>query len=179
LDLGDVGAEQRLQRLEAATGAGLDALREVTRDLYPVLLTRHGLVPALRAHLERRGRSGVLIVAPALNGQRFTDQTEAAAYFCGVALTAQLDEAARSPRLELTVEGGCLVLRATGAMTGLDSTQSAVSDRVEAAGGRIWSRPDPDGRVTVRVDLPLPADYAAADAQAAASRSQPNADFAR
>jgi signal transduction histidine kinase len=180
LDAGDVDVAQRLEQLEAATGAGLEALREVTRDLFPVMLTRHGLASALRAHLERRGRPGVLSVAPALHGQRFNDQTEAAAYFCGVALTAQLDEAARSPRLELTVEDGCLVLRATGGASGLETRPSAIVDRVEAAGGRVWSRRDPDGRVNVRVDLPLLADYAfAADAKAAASRSVPNADLAR
>jgi hypothetical protein len=179
LDVGDVDAEQRLQQLEAATGAGLEALREVTRDLYPLTLTRHGLASALRAHLERRGRPEVLSVAPALNGLRFNDQTEAAAYFCAVELTAQLGEAARSPRLELTVEDGCLVLRATGGASGLETTQSAIFDRVEAAGGRVWSRRDPDGRVDVQVDLPVRADYAAADAHAAASRSVPNADFAR
>jgi signal transduction histidine kinase len=178
LDPGDVdAAEQTLDRLEAATGAGLDALREVTRDLFPVMLTRQGLASALRAHLERGGRAGVLSVAPALHGQRFPDQTEAAAYFCGVALMGQLDAADGSARLELAMEGGRLVLRATGAAGGREDGQSAIVDRVEAAGGRVAGGPDAEGRLRVHVEFPVPLDHAA-DAQAAASRSVPNADLA-
>ncbi|HEY6596320.1 MAG TPA: hypothetical protein VI011_19780 [Asanoa sp.] len=180
LDAGNVDAEHRLERMEAATGAALDALREVTRGLFPMILTRQGLASALRAHLERRGRARVLRVAAAMHGRRFPEQTEAAAYFCGVALSAQLDEADASARLELAVDDGCLVLRATGGSGAAETGQSEIVDRVEAAGGRVWGARDPEGRATVRVEFPVPADYAfAADAQAAASRSVPNADFAR
>jgi signal transduction histidine kinase len=180
LDPRDVeAAEQSLDRLAAATGAGLDALREVTRDLFPVMLTRQGLASALRAHFERRGRAGVLSVAPALHGQRFPDRTEAAAYFCGVALLGQLAAADDSARLELAVQDGCLVLRATGGAEGREDGQSAIVDRVEAAGGRVSGGRDPSGRLSVRVDFPIPLDYgSAADAHAAASRSVPNADLA-
>jgi signal transduction histidine kinase len=180
LDPGDVDAAQRsIDRLEAATGAGLDALREVTRGLFPVMLTRQGLAPALRAHFERGGRAGVLSVAPALHGQRFPDRTEAAAYFCGVALMGQLDAADGSARLELAVEEGRLVLQATGGAGGRDDGRSAIVDRVEAAGGRISGGRAPEGHLSVRVDFPVPPDQvSAADAQAAASRSVPNADLA-
>jgi signal transduction histidine kinase len=180
LDPADVDAAvQSLDRLAAATGAGLDALREVTRDLFPVILTRQGLASALRANFDRAGRPGVLSVAPALHGRRFPDQTEAAAYFCGVALIGRLAAADGSARLALAMEEGRLVLRATGGAGGREDGQSAIVDRVEAAGGQVSGGRDPEGRLSVRVDFPVPADYVpAADAQAATSRSGPNADLA-
>ena len=122
----------------------------------------------------------LLSIAPALRGQRFPDRTEAAAYFCGVALAAHLDETDGSARLELALQDGCLVVRATGGAGGMETGRSAIVDRVEAAGGRVWTGRGPEGRVDLRVDFPLPAGYACtADAQTAASRSVPNADFGR
>lgn len=180
VDAAEVGpAEITLGRLEAATGAGLDALREVTRGLFPVMLTRQGLVPALRAHFGRGGPAGALNVAPELASRRFAESTEAAAYFCGVALMRQLD-ADSGARLDLTMQDGCLALQAAGASRdrGVDA-QSAVVDRVEAAGGRVSGRRDPDGRFYVRVEFPVPPDhFSDADAHTAVSRSVPNADLA-
>jgi hypothetical protein len=180
VDAAELGpAEITLGRLEAATGAGLDALREITRGLFPVILTRQGLVPALRAYFGRGGRGEALNVAPELAGRRFVASTEAAAYFCGVALMSQLD-AGSGARLDLTLGDGCLVLRATGGSPdrGFDE-HTAVVDRVQAAGGRVRGGRDQDGRLSVRVELPVPPDHAAdPDAHTAVSRSVPKADLA-
>jgi signal transduction histidine kinase len=165
LEAGDAAAaDEGLQRLEAATRAGLDALREVTQGLFPVALTRRGLVTALQSQCERRGRADILSVAPALSGRRFDTRTESAAYFCAVALMEKSDS------LDLSIVDGCLVLQATG----LAVDDQAIVDRGEAVGGRV---------VGGRVEFPVPPDqddpgHLAADAQMAASRSVPNADLA-
>lgn len=162
-------AEQRLDRLEAATATALDALREVTRGLFPVLLTRHGLVPALRAHVGRLGRPDVLTAAPELDGRRFEPRIEAAVYFCAVALLSRPPAAGR---VDLAVENGSLVLEATmAAPDPVDLDRLAIVDRVEAAGGHLSI-----GQSTVRVEFP-PAGHLGPDAQSAASRSVPNADL--
>jgi signal transduction histidine kinase len=179
-------AGQRFDRLEAATATALDALREVTRGLFPVLLSRYGLVPALRAHVGRLGRPDALTVAPELEGdgsgsqpgvrraepessRRFEPRIEAAAYFCAVALLARPPAASR---MDLAVENGSLVLEATIAVPDhVDLDRLAIVDRVEAAGGHLSI-----GRSTVRVEFP-PAGHLDADAQSAASRSVPNADL--
>jgi len=161
LDAGDAtAADQGLQRLETATGAALDALREVTQGLFPVALTRQGLVAALWSHHERRRHTGALTVAPALADRRFDAHTEAAAYFCGVALMEKSDA------VNLSIVDGCLVLETTGAV----ADDQAIVDRVEAVGGHVRGG---------RVELPVSADQGAdTDAQMAASRSVPNADLA-
>ena len=180
-------ADQILERLEAATADGLDALREITRGLFPVLLTRRGLAPALRSHVDRLGRPGLLDVSPAVADRRFDARTETAAYFCGVALVAQLD----AVRLAVTEDDGALVVEAVGGAAEPDVT--AIVDRVEAAGGLLTTGHEPDGRCRVRAAFPVPADQPpvpadqspvsvdqppTADAQTAASRSVPNADLA-
>jgi signal transduction histidine kinase len=171
-------ADEHLDRLEIATGTALAALRELTRGLFPLVLTRQGLVPALRAHLGRAGPTVVLDVAPALEHQRLAERTETAAYFCAVALLARLGDT--PARIELALDGGCLVLEATGTARepgGVD--ESAIADRAEAAGGRVTVERGAQGRFRARIEFPVPlAHVSDADAQTAASRSVPNADLA-
>ena len=184
LDIADTAmADERLDQLEVATGAALAALREVTRGLFPLLLTRQGLVPALRAHLGRARPTVVLDVAPALEHLRLAAPTEAAAYFCAVALLARLGDT--PARVELALDAGSLVLQATGSALepgGVNESaivDRAIVDRAEAAGGRVTVERDAQGRFRARIELPVPpAQVPDADAQTAASRSVPNADLA-
>jgi hypothetical protein len=60
----------------------------------------------------------------------------------------------RGARLDLTMDDRSLVLQATGVAQHRGVDESAVIDRVEAAGGRISGGRDPDGRLNVRVDFP-------------------------
>jgi len=150
-------AERTLARLEVATGAGLDALREVTQGLFPLALSRRGLVPALRAYCARVGSPGVLSASPDLLGQRFDGRIEAAAYFCSVAVLREADVNAPT-RLALTVESGRLVLDATGALWGAEheaDERAAIVDRVEAAGGQVSYARRPEGQLAVRAEFPI------------------------
>jgi hypothetical protein len=167
LDLADGAATvSTLHRLEQATEAALDALREVTHGVYPAMLTHRGLVAALRGHATRIGRSGLVTIAAGLADQRFGEHIETAAYFCAAALLPEVDT------LSLSTEDGSLVLLATGGPDRAD----AVLDRVAAAGGRVSWHAGPDGRHTVRVELPV--QPPPAPVQTAASRSMPNDDLA-
>jgi hypothetical protein len=158
LDVTDTAAAERtLRRLEVATGAGLDALREVTQGLFPIVLTRRGLVPALHAHCARVGRPGVLSAVPDLHSQRFDERTEAAAYFCSVAVLRET-EANVPARLALTMESGCLVLDATGTSRRSErqaDERAAIVDRVEAVGGQVSYARGPEEQLAVRAVFPV------------------------
>ena len=196
LDATDTAAAvETLRRLEAATGAALDALREVTQGLFPVVLARRGLAPALRSHFGRLGRAGILDISTLLADRRFKERTEAAAYFCCVAIMRDADVTAPA-RLALTLEDGRLVVEATGRLRIPErwaDALPAIADRAAAAGGRVSGGREPDGRFTVHAELPIeprpatptdvPAAHSAgqawaASAHTAVSRSVPNADLA-
>jgi hypothetical protein len=178
LDIGDpVEAEATLRRLEAATDAGLVALRDVTRGVFPVLLAHRGLATALRAYAATIGRGDVLSVAPAVEGRRFPRHTEAAAYFLCADIVRDLTAPAR---LGLTLRAGRLVIEASGTAPDLrrrDGGPYAAVDRVEAVGGRLCGAQEADGRVTLTVEIPVDQDDEAS-VQTAASRSVPKADLA-
>jgi len=163
-----------LRRFDAATGATLDALREVTRGLFPAVLTRRGLVPALRAHLAKTGLTDVLRVPDSIEHRRFSPATEAAAYFCCL---AAIEDMVWPACLELTLREGLLVLDVSGTpsdVTGLsdaDGTRrdigdapleeqpgsaerSFLADRVEAVGGRVWHDRGPNGALVMHAELP-------------------------
>jgi hypothetical protein len=156
VDVADAAAaDEHLAQLEVATGAALAALREATRGLFPLILTRQGLVPALRAHVDRTRPTVVLDVAPALARQRLPERTEAAAYFCAAALLARLGPA--PARIRLALDGGCLILEATGSGPEPDGVnESAIVDRAEAAGGHISIEHDVQGRFRTRIEFPVP-----------------------
>jgi MFS family permease len=93
--------------------AGLEALRELTRGVFPAQLARGGIQQALR--------SFPISVDPALAGRRFPSRVEAALYFC----CTQTGATAAS----LTTSGLTLV--------GVAELAPQVLDRVEAAGGTV------------------------------------------
>ena len=164
--------------------AALDALRELTRGIFPTILTRAGLGPALSAYVARLGRSGVLDVDASVAGRRFPARTEAAAYFCctpgrdGRRRARVTGRGRRTPRRS----------RSPGRRPA-PTDLAAVEDRVEALGGTLELADDAarPGDVRLLVRLPVadatvspPADGqrpAAAAAHSWTSRSGPNDPF--
>jgi hypothetical protein len=92
---------------------GLEALRDLTRGIFPTQLARAGIQVALR--------SFQLTVDPGLSGRRFPPRVEAAVYFC----CTQTDATSGS-------------LGASGlTLEGVSEVPQQVVDRVEAAGGSV------------------------------------------
>jgi hypothetical protein len=144
-----------LEPLLASATAALEALREITRGVFPAQLARSGLEPALSSLLARSG-AGRLVVDPTATGERPDPRVEAAAYFCVVEVARHLDPpigvtlAAPDGRLRLVITGSA----------GPDVSVAAMRDRVEAAGGTVTGSRAGDETV-VEVDLPtVPAEVA-------------------
>jgi hypothetical protein len=127
------GAEPGLDRLVDGTNAALEALRDLTRGVFPSQLVRSGLEPTLRS-LVARSPSGARLTVEA--GRRYAPRVEAAVYFCCV-------EALRADggpiSIELAEHADRLVLRISGAHDGVDLR--GVQDRGEAAGGQLQTAP--------------------------------------
>ena len=170
--------------VDRATEA-LDALRELTRGIFPTILTRAGLGPALSAYVARLGRSGVLDVDASVTGRRFPARTEAAAYFC----CTQVVSGAGDAHVSLAIVGAHLQVEATRAAAGAVDL-AAVVDRVEALGGTLELADDAARPDAVRLLVRLPVlDYPdgqligtsgqrpAAAAHSWTSRSGPNDPF--
>ena len=79
-DLATVTADQ-VRPLRMHAEAALEALREITRGVYPVQLGRSGLEPALRSLLGRTADT-TLVVDIVGDDRRCDPRVEAAAYFC-------------------------------------------------------------------------------------------------
>ena len=116
----EAGLQQEgdVEPLIAEVNAGLEALRELTRGVFPVQLARGGVEAALR--------SFPLTVDPALSGHRFPTRVEAALYFCCTQTGAT---AATLTRSGLTLDG-------------VTRLPPQVLDRVEAAGGTVMRSGD-------------------------------------
>ena len=144
--------------VERATSA-LEALRELTRGIYPTLLTRSGVGAALTSFAHRRGVAEPLSIDPEVRASRYAERVEAAAYFC--CLEALVREPAPS-RVAVTAAESHLVVTIQGSrVDGLD--RLGMADRVEAAGGQLVESGD---LLTIR--LPAAPDRAATPATPAA-----------
>jgi signal transduction histidine kinase len=131
--------EHGLDGLVSDTNAALEDLRELTRGVYPTLLARTGLEPALRSLLARSGLAASLHVDAEAAGTRFARRVEGAVYFCCVAAVPMMSPASS---LALTATGDDLRLRISGvAGTGMDV--QAIEDRVAAVDGSLAT--DTDG----------------------------------
>ena len=83
--------------VERATSA-LEALRELTRGIYPTLLTRSGPVAALTSYADRNGRSDGAVIDPGVAASRYAERVEAAGYFCCVEMLGASGDPGRRRR---------------------------------------------------------------------------------
>jgi GAF domain-containing protein len=137
--------------LIASLNAALEALREITRGVFPAQLARAGLPAALASLLARTGTTQRLVVDRSAVGRRFDARVEAAAYFCVAEASQDLGDpvlvtlTAAGDRLELVISG----------TDGGDLPLSHMRDRVEAAGGSV-SVTGEDGHAVVEIRGPSP-----------------------
>jgi len=131
----------------------LDALREITRGVFPAQLARSGLPTALGSLLARPGSTGQLIVQDSDVGRRFDSRIESAAYNC-VAETARNFEGPIS--VVLSAHGDQLQLVVSGSDRG-GLPLGHMRDRVEAAGGSVSITGD-DSHAVLEILAPAPVD---------------------
>jgi GAF domain-containing protein len=125
--------ESTIEEFVAEATAALESLRELTRGIFPTMLPRSGLGPALAAYISRTRQQDVVSIDDEVMASRYSDRVEAAAYFCCV---EALGHATDHLDLDVVHEGNDLVLRVHGVdLDGLD--RLAVLDRVEACEGRL------------------------------------------
>jgi signal transduction histidine kinase len=123
----------QLQPLVDTLTTALEALREITRGIFPAQLARSGLPAALASLLGRAGSIGRLVVENSAVGRRFDPHIEAAAYFC---VAEALRDLSGPVVVVLDTPEDDLRLVVTGTDSG-GLPLSHMRDRVEAAGGSV------------------------------------------
>ena len=154
---------EAVKREVAEIAAGLDDvlddLRETARGLHPVILSRGGLEPALKA----LGRRSPLPVEFDLRvRQRLPETIEVAAYYVVAEALTNAAKHARASfvRVQAEVFNGDLRVSVQddgvgGANPARGSGIVGLTDRVEALGGKLTLRSPADGGTTLQIDLPL------------------------
>ena len=121
-----------VDRLIDDANSGLEALRTLTRGVFPAQLARRGLATTLVTHLNQVEADHTFVVDASAEG-RFRPELESASYFCAVELLPHFDGAVR---LSLAVEADDLVLVLAGrGCARLEQSARHLTDRVEALGG--------------------------------------------
>jgi hypothetical protein len=125
----------QLEQLAASVTSALEALRRISKGVFPPVLARRGVVAALRAHLD--GAVATFEVDRSADGRRLDPRAEAAAYFCCVEVVRHL-----TAPVEVCVSSSDEALRVSVRGTRrddaeLDADLQLVDDRVAAAGGRL------------------------------------------
>ncbi len=130
------GGSTGLDELVTSTNTALEALRELTRGLFPTQLTRSGIEPALRSYLARNGLAGGLRVDETMTTSRFPAAVEAAVYSCAVGAVREFAEV---DGVDLAVDGDDVVATVHGTLRLArdPGTVQAVLDRAESVGGTL------------------------------------------
>jgi signal transduction histidine kinase len=151
-----------LAKLRGQTGDAVDSLRDLARGIYPPLLAAEGLQTALNA----QARKSTLDIEVVADVGRYSQDIEAAVYFCCLEafqnaakyagdchVTATIGEADGGLRFEVS-DTGCGFHEADVA-TGMGTRNMA--DRVESLDGRLSVTSQPGQGTTVTGWIPLPA----------------------
>ena len=138
----DAAARAAIEEVLDSTGAAHDALRELTRGVFPTVLARSGLAAALRSGPEHT--TAALDVDTSAEG-RFPSRVEAVAYaICVEAIRS----AGPHTRMVVSVVGDSLRIVVQGASP--DCDDAAWRDRAEAADGVVEHV---DGRLVIRLPV--------------------------
>jgi len=136
-------ARQMLSELQTDTAEALDNLRELARGIYPPLLADQGLAEALRSQA-RKSAIPVAIEAEAVG--RFSQETEAAVYFCVLEALQNVAKYSQASSVAVRLEAGNGLLSFTVSDDGrgFDRTNTKpgsglpnMADRVAALGGSL------------------------------------------
>ena len=136
-------ARQMLSELQADTAEALDNLRELARGIYPPLLADQGLAEALRSQARK---SPLPVHVDADGVGRFSQETEAAVYFCVLEALQNVAKysQASSVRIQLHADGGVLSFTVTDDGGGFDRETTRpgagltnMADRMAALGGSL------------------------------------------
>lgn len=153
----------RVARSQATDGTGLAALiddaidgamdvdtelRDLARELYPVILTERGLAAAVQALAVR---AAVPVSLRRLPSRRFAPVIESTAYFTiAEALAAAAGEAA-----VLVADAGDRLIVEVSHDGAAAADPYAIADRVAAAGGLLDVVSQPDAGTELRAEFPL------------------------
>ena len=169
-----------LDRLIGETEQALENLRTVCRGVFPALLERRGLVPALAAQLDATHPLALLDVAESAE-RRLDRAAEAAGYlFC-----VEVAPTDRRCVIGLGVRDDQLWATVTGDETWADPAANNwqhARDRVAALDGDVRILTGVDGSLRVRAVIPLAGQElvgAVMAAQTSSRRSGPKADLGR
>ncbi|MGI5240161.1 HAMP domain-containing protein [Dactylosporangium sp. CA-139066] len=150
---------QRMSTVTHQLNEVLDDLREISRDLYPTLLSDLGLRPALKG-LARR--SPLPVEFDVRVDCRLPEPVEVAAYHIAAETLANAARHAHASyvRIEAAVDHGRLHLRVRDdGIGGADPARGtgllALTDRVHALGGTITIDSPPGQGTTLQSELPL------------------------
>jgi signal transduction histidine kinase len=138
-----------VQRLRGQVEQALEALRDITRGVYPAQLQRAGLEPALRSLIARTPDARLLVDGDPLL-PRNDSRVEAAAYFC----VAEAVRALTGPvEVTLTRRPDEVVVVVEGT-DGAELPVPHMRDRAEALDGTVTSRRT-GGRIALEARLPV------------------------
>jgi signal transduction histidine kinase len=157
-DSADPALRAALNSAASEVGEALIEVRELARGIHPAVLTRSGLVAAIKAIAER---SPVPVSVDAEPVGRFAPVIEAAAYFV---VSESVVNAAKHARANLVT----VVVRRVGSMLRVDvfddgrggaddsrgSGLRGLTDRIRAVGGQLTVNSPEGGGTLVRLEIP-------------------------
>jgi len=142
----------RVIALAEETQNAVDALRSVAHGIYPPLLESEGLESALRA-VERSSSMPLAIATSGLS--RYPRPIEETTYFCVLDLVERARmTGASGAHIDVAGRNGDLVIE-FDVTDGDEMDLTAVSDRVDAAGGTLLVEVQPNGSRRITTRLPV------------------------
>jgi signal transduction histidine kinase len=146
------GAEKTaatLEQLQSDAGTALEDLRDLARGIFPPLLADKGLAAALEAQARK---SPVPVDIDAGSVGRYSQEVEAAVYFCSLEALQNVAKYAHASRasIKLTQINGSLTFEVADDGDGFDPTTTGygtglqgMADRLDAIGGTLIVRSEP------------------------------------
>jgi signal transduction histidine kinase len=154
-------ASQLLDQLTSDADDAIETLRDLARGIYPPLLADKGLAAAI----ESQARKATLPVSLDADGVgRYSQETEAAAYFCCLEALQNIQKYAGASNawVQLAEVDGVLTVAIKDDGNGFDpktarkgSGLQNMEDRLDALGGGVEIVSSPGSGATVRIRLPI------------------------
>jgi signal transduction histidine kinase len=143
----DPALDGRIDQAEGELRAALADLRELAQDIFPVILAEEGLAAAVEALAEA---VAFPLEITALPSERLGSLVEAAAYF--IVSEAVRRSAAGPLRVSAVRRDGHLLVEVEGDGAPVEITD--LQDRAGALDGSVAVTRGPDGRATIRAEIP-------------------------